>query len=367
MKNVLFKNTHKLGEKEYMTYMTGGRLVNYWKNDGIKYIPEIQRGLKTVINENGEKEEVAVFSAANVKKIKESMKKNSFYVSQITLNILENGSKLMYDENKKELVVVEGVLALLDGQHRVRALEELQDENPEFDLNKIIFPVKITNYPEEKAQEQFYQYTLGSKISSSRGEYFNNKDYANKIVKNLYNNSILTDRIENVKNIIGKNEQIKIVSFATLKNAIEINFNTSKMDNSGEANEVYEYLKEFFVELFDIIPEFNDYESRKLLKEEQSLKCENFTFYGYLAIAEYLQYKKDWKELLPYITEIDFLKLSPIWAGQVTKKSVIKRKSKNQEQEIKYTIINNTQSRKEMGITMVKAFKKVLRKNGLLD
>lgn len=367
MKNVVFKNTQKLGDKEYMTYMTGGRLVNYWQTGGLKYIPEIQRGVKTVVNESGEIEEVAVFSASNVKKIKESIKKNSFYVSQITLNILENESKLIYDENKRELVVVEGVLALLDGQHRVRALTELKEECPEFDLTKIIFPIKITNYSEEKAQEQFYQYTLGSKISSSRGEYFNNKDYANKIVKNLYNDSVLSDRIENVKNIIGKNEQIKIVSFATLKNAIEINFNTSKMDNVGEANEVYDFLKEFFEELFEIMPEFNDYELRKLLKEEQSLKCENFTFYGYLAIAEYLQYKKDWKELLQFINEIDFLKTSPIWSSQVTKKNVLKRKSKNQEQEVKYTIVNNTQSRKEMGVIMVKAFKKVLRKNGLLE
>lgn len=371
MTNLKFKNVQKLGEKEYMIFLSGSEILSHWKNQDIEYIPEIQRGFKTVKNADGNPVLIPVYSQANVKKIKKSIQSKSFYVSQLTLNILE-GADLLFDEETKTLEVENAIIAISDGQHRIRAMEEVDLENQKdgnenvIDLSELIFPIKITNYDKEKAQEQFYQYTLGSKISSSRGEYFNNKDYSNKIVKDLYHNSVLSEKIETVKNIIGKNEMNKVVSFATLKNAIEINFNTNKMDNSSEAEEVSDYLKDFFGELFTVIPEFNDYEERMELKNEQSLKCENFAFYGYVAVAEFLQHKNNWKELLPLITEIDFSKTSPLWASQVTKKNVLKRKSKNQRQEVKYTIINNSQSRREMGVIMVKAFKKILRKNDLL-
>lgn len=364
MSEFIFKNTEKLGNNGYMTFIDGERLLHYWEKEQIAYIPEIQRGLKTITNEQGESVEVPVFSQANVNKIKDIMLKESYYVSQITLNLLKKDSKLKYNEETRELKITKGVLAILDGQHRLRALKQLKEENSEFDLSTIIFPVKITNYEEEKAQEQFYQFTLGSKISSSRGEYFNNKDYSNKIVKDLFKNSILSDKIETVKNIISRQESNKIVSFATLKNSIQINFNTNKIDNDKESTEIYNFLKEFFEQLFITIPEFENYEDRLQLKEQQSLKCENFAFYGYLAIAEYLEDKENWKELLTKVNEIDFSKNSPLWASQVTKKNVIKRKSKNnKQQEVKYTIINNSQSRREMGVIMLKAFKKILRKN----
>lgn len=360
MSRFVFPNTHKLEDGVVMTYLTGKELVELWMDNKIAYIPEIQRGVKKVESDDGTVKDVAVYNKSNVNSIKETILNDSFYVSQITLNVLKEDAIFEYDEEKREVTIDNDILALSDGQHRIRAMADIYKENPEFDLSKLTFPIKISHYNEEKAQEQFYQYTLGNKISSSRKEYFNNKNYANKIVKGLYQDSVLTGKIETVKNIIGKNEKIKVVSFATLKNALELNFNTNKLYDDSEATEILVFLKKFFAKLFDVIPEFSDFEARTQLKENQSLKCENFTFYGYLAVAEYLFHnQQNWEKSMDILPQLDYAKDSSIWAGQVTKKNIIKRKSKNQTQELKYTIINNSQSRKEMSSILLKLFKKV--------
>lgn len=352
MKNIQFNNVHKLNEKEYMTFLSGEDLLKEWKDENIEYIPEIQRGIVTSQNKEGENIEKPVFSYANVKKIKKHIEENSFYVNQITLNVLE-GSEIVYNDEEKVLKVENGTIALLDGQHRIRAIEEISKQNEKsdayfVDLKDLVFPVKITNYNEEKAQEQFYQFTLGSKISSSRIEFFNNRDYSNKITKELYNNSILKNKIETVKNNITKKEKENIVSFATLKNSIETHFNTSSFVSEEEYNNTTEFLKEFFEELFFVIPEFENYDERIELKNNNIFKCENVAFYGYLAIAKFLETKDNWKELLPHINEIDFSKTEEPWLSSIIKP--------NQEKTT-YSIINNNQSRKDIANIMLKLFK----------
>lgn len=352
MKTIQFNNVHKLNEKEYMTFLSGEDLLSSWVENNIEYIPEIQRGIVTTQNKSGENIEKPVFSYANVKKIKKHIEDNTFYVNQITLNILDE-TEIAYDDDNKVLSVEDGIIALLDGQHRIRALEEIQKQNEKDDdyfvnLKDLVFPVKITNYSKEKAQEQFYQFTLGSKISSSRIEFFNNKDYSNKITKELYNDSILKDKIETVKNNITKKEKDNIVSFATLKNAIETHFNTNSFVSDHEYENTSEFLKEFFEELFFLVPEFNDYEERMNLKAENNFKCENVTFYGYLAVAKYLETKENWKELLANINEINFDKTQEPWISSVIKP--------NQDRTT-YSIVNNNQSRKDIANIMLKLFK----------
>lgn len=356
MSKYTFNKTQKLEEGAVMTYLNGLELVELWEKKRMVYNPEIQRGTVRVKLENGNFEDRPVVSLANIKKIKECMLNGTFYVSQLTLNVLKETAKFTYD-NEKETITIEGdVLAISDGQHRIKALKEIKDEHPEFDLAKLRFPVKITHYNEEKAQEQFYQYTLGNKISTSRKEYFNHSNYANKIVKALYHDSVLKGKIENIKNTIGKKDQIKIVTFATLKSALELNFETNTIATDKEAQDIIDFLKKFFEKLLDVIPEFNDYESRTMLREENSLKCENITFYGYLAVAKFLFYQPDWEQKMNVLGEIDYTKDPNIWPTVVNVVKVASKDKKNGKVK-KFTIVNNTQSRRALKDKMLRIFK----------
>lgn len=365
---MLFNNIEKLNEKEFMGFLSGQKILEQWEKNNITYIPEIQRGNKIITSTNGEKIEVPIFSQSNVNKIKKAILDGDFFVSQLTLNVTEDDAVVDYDPETRQLTIEGGTLAISDGQHRIRALQSIREEQSNygnnFDLSSIIFPVKITNYNQEKAQQQFYQFTLGTKISSSRSEYFNHRDYANRICSDLNKDSVLSGKIETIKNIISKNDSEHIVSFATLKNSIELNFNTERYVSSDEQKETSKYLKEFFIELLNVVPEFNDYDARLALKQENSLLCENFTFYGYLAIAEHIQYKEDWRSSMQYIREMVLTKDQQPWIGNVIKKNIKKSTSKNGiQKDGSYNIINNSQSRKEMATLMLKYFKKIVKKH----
>jgi hypothetical protein len=268
----------------------------------------------------------------------------------ITLNILADGSEKIELDDEGNLNV-NGEINISDGQHRIRALAMILESNDKgnsaFDLTELKFPVKITNYNVQTAQQQFHQFSQGLKISSSRAEYFNQTGLANIIVRELMKNSDLAGRVEVVRNSIPKNNERHIVTFATLVNAIELVY--KDLETRVQAIELAKYLSEFFNELINLIPELHNYEKRAQSKET-SLVGENFMFYGYVAISRLIRDKENWKEYLPLINKLDLLKSSKTWYGEVIKGG----------KEKGYTIVNTNKSRKTFVNKIEKMFKKLL-------
>ena len=186
MSEYVFKNVNQIGEKEYQTVIDGQELAQMWRDGVITYNPEIQRGTKVKRGKDNSEVEVAVYSKANVKKIYTSMMSGQYFTDMITLNVLENGNEKIELDDEGNLNV-NGEINISDGQHRIRALamilESNDKDNTAFDLSELKFPVKITNYDVQTAQQQFYQFSQGLKISSSRAEYFNQTSLANIVVR----------------------------------------------------------------------------------------------------------------------------------------------------------------------------------------
>ncbi|WP_296972046.1 DNA sulfur modification protein DndB [Tepidanaerobacter sp. EBM-38] len=350
MAEYVFRDVNQIGEKEYQTVIDGQELAEMWRDGVITYNPEIQRGTKVKRGKDNTETEVAVFSKANVKKIYTSMLSGQYFTDMITLNILADGNEKIELDDEGNLNV-DGEVNISDGQHRIRALATILEGNEKgnlaFDLSELKFPVKITNYDIQTAQQQFHQFSLGLKISSSRAEYFNQTGLANIIVRELMKNSDLAGRVEVVRNSIPKKDERHIVTFATLVNAIEIVY--KDLETRVQAMELSKYLAEFFNELINFIPELHNYEKRAQSKET-SLIGENFMFYGYVAISKVLREKENWKEYLPLINELDLSKGSKQWYGDVIKRG----KGKG------YTIVNNNESRKTFANKIEKMFKKLL-------
>lgn len=311
-------------EDVYMTILDGYQLVEFWDDGIITYNPEIQRGTKVRIRNNEEIEE-PVYSNSNVKKIYKSMVEGNFFEDMITLNVLNTEesriSDAFYDESSDtNVIAINGEINIADGQHRIRALKMLKETNEKgitnIPLDSFAFPVKITHYDIEKAQQQFHQFSQGLKISSSRSQYFNTADHSNEIVRELMRNSELSGRIEIVRNTITKSEKRNVVTFATMVNAINMVYR--EMTNA-QARQLAIYLCEFFDEVFNQVPELLDYESRQESKET-SLLAENFMFYGYVAISKVLRDIENWQQYIPLINQIDLHKESEIWFGRVTKR-----------------------------------------------
>lgn len=347
---VKFSPVMRLREAEYMTHLNGKELLGLWLDGVIQYFPEIQRGTKVKLDKDKNEIEVPVFSMTNVKKITESMLKGNYFTDLITLNVIKDGTEKV-EVKDDSLIIHSGKIAISDGQHRIRALESIKMSNDTmetaFDLESLVFPIKITIYDIPTAQQQFYQFSQGLKISSSRAEYFNSKDWANILVKRLMEKGrALHERVEIVKNTISKRDTKHMVSFATLVNALNMVY---VVDNEEELDKLTEYLDEFFKELINLIPELQDYDKR-LESKEHSLIGENFMFYGYVAISQILSSVPDWKEKMPLILQLDFRKDSKLWYGKITKRG--KKKG--------YSIINSNDSRRAMINRINKEFSELL-------
>lgn len=350
MSEHVFKNVNQIGEREYQAIIDGQELAEMWKDGVITYNPEIQRGVKIKRGKDNTETEVAVYSKANVKKIYASMLSGQYFTDMITLNILADGNEKVELDDEGNLTV-DGEINIADGQHRIRALAMILEGNEKgdtaFDLSELKFPVKITHYDVQTAQQQFHQFSQGLKISSSRAEYFNQTGLANIVVRELMKNSDLAGRVEVVRNSIPKKDEKHIVTFATLVNAIQLVY--EDVGTRVQAMELSKYLGEFFNELINLIPELHNYEKRAQSKEI-SLTGENFMFYGYVAISKVIREKENWKEYLPLVNELDLSKGSKQWYGDVIKRG----KGRG------YTIVNNNESRKTFTNKIEKMFKKLL-------
>ncbi len=350
MSECVFRNVSQIGEREYQTVIDGQELAEMWKDGVITYNPEIQRGTKVKRGKDNTETEVAVYSKANVKKIYESMLSGQYFTDMITLNILADGNEKIELDDEGNLNV-NGEINISDGQHRIRALAMILESNDKgntvFDLTELKFPIKITHYDVQTAQQQFHQFSQGLKISSSRAEYFNQAGLANIVVRELMKNSDLAGRVEVVRNSIPKKDEKHIVTFATLVNAIQLVY--EDLETRVQAVELSKYLAEFFNELINLIPELHNYEKRAQSKET-SLIGENFMFYGYVAISKVLRDKENWKEYLCLINGLDLLKSSKIWYGEVIKGG----------KERGYSIINTSESRQKFINKIERMFKKLL-------
>lgn len=326
-----FEKVIQLKDNEWSTHIDAETLGKLWMDQKLVYYPDSQRGLKIQRNKEGELEEKAVFSAKNIKEIQESIMKNTYHPDQITLNLLSNGSDVtIYDNYELE---VEGLLCVLDGQHRLKAIANILQANEIVgvesdkykDLSSLVFPVKITNYNKNEAAQQFYQYTKGMRISKSLAESFNKKDAINRIVDDLNKSGALKDKIDKVKTSISASDSVHLTTFSTMVNAITDSY--GQIDDEQMREDVLDFLLSFFEQLTKIFPELVNDKERQLSKK-YALTCENFMFYGWIEISQLLYCNRfndgQWKQQLAKISDIDFSRyhfdeesntkgVNPIW------------------------------------------------------
>lgn len=300
--------------KKFSSYLTGRQLVDLWKSQFLTYNPLIQRGQIEKLDKDGNIYLEDIYSEKNVKEIADKIVSDNFITDTMTLNffnciiIYKNHILSVIRNNNSECNV-------LDGKHRLEA-NILVDElvklgESDFDLDTLVFPIQIETLPIEKAQTAFSQFAKGLKISSTRAEYFNNIDKHNVMLKSIIEKSTIKDKVEVVKDTILKNSD-KIVTFGTLLNAFKSEFKEEDLTPQLE-----DFMVNFLNQLYSTVTPLNDFDLRKELRAK-SLIGENISFYGYIGLAkELFSKKKQPKEYIVKINDIDFNKSSNIWLGTV--------------------------------------------------
>lgn len=328
-----FEKVNQLKENEWLTSINAYELARLWESEQLVYYPETQRGVINKKGRNGKKDkDVPIRSEANIKAIQGLIMRGKYFPDTLTLNILSEDNGVLYDAATSELDIKDGLLCILDGYHRIKAIHNiyLYTQEFDFDLTKIIFPVKITNYDREEAKRQFRQYSLGMKINSSRSESFNLDDAVSEIVRELNFHGALEGLINDKTNSITEDNKEHIVTFATLTQAIRDSF--KKIDSEKDEEEILAFLQEYFEELMLLFPQMRTYEGRRESKDYE-LVCENFFFYVWISFAKKLydnvvRFQErnkiyNWKKEMSYLTKVDFGRECTTWSD-ITKDSVTK-------------------------------------------
>ena len=304
--NEIFYDVKQIDDNIWYLFLSGYQIAELWDQGKIVYFPDTQRGVKTIKLKDGTVKHVAICNEKNIKEIQSAIigeDGKKFYPSQITLNLLEQNDEVAIYNPEDNTLNLTGVLTMLDGNHRTRAMHRLylydkvliKDGDYKEKLEKLEFPILLTHFKPEEAKSVFSQFAKGLKISTSKAESFDMSKASNRIVNKLNRNGSLKGMIDENKTTISKSDEQHIVTFATLNNAIKESFPV--IQNQQEEDDIYDFLNTFFSELKSIFPEMLTYENRSLNKEF-SLICENMMFYGYLAIARLLyvkRFKNTWK------------------------------------------------------------------------
>lgn len=328
-----FEKVNQLKENEWLTSINAYELARLWESEQLVYYPETQRGVINKKGRNGKKDkDVPIRSEANIKAIQGLIMRGKYFPDTLTLNILSEDNGVLYDAATSELDIKDGLLCILDGYHRIKAIHNiyLYTQEFDFDLTKIIFPVKITNYDREEAKRQFRQYSLGMKINSSRSESFNLDDAVSNIVRELNFHGALEGLINDKTNSITEDNKEHIVAFATLTQAIRDAF--KKIDSEKDEEEILAFLQEYFEELMLLFPQMRTYEGRRESKDYE-LVCENFFFYVWISFAKKLydnvvRFQErnkiyNWKKEMSYLSKVDFGRECTTWSD-ITKDSATK-------------------------------------------
>lgn len=340
-----FKNVTKIGNDKYLTYLSAWDIGGMFEKQQLCYYSDTQRGVKYK-KINNKIVEKTIVKQSNINEMVNLILKGELSVTQLTFNILKTDNEILnYNKDKNELFI-KGSLSILDGNHRVRACYKayksaqiLNDNRLITNVKSLLFPIIILHLDDENAKNTFSQFSKGLKISKSLSESFDKSKASNRIATKLNEHSVLKNRIDVRRTYLNKTDTQHIVTFLTLKTAIDNSFPSIKDEN--EEKEIYIFLSAFFNELINLFPNLID-ENRLLLKEEY-LNFEDIFFYCYLSLAEdlYLKRKSNWKSEMKALDKIDYSKDNSMW------NCVIKSTRTG------YTIINNKSSR----ALMIRVFK----------
>ena len=278
--------TYRNGEiKKYNLSLDAQTLGELFLNKTVVYDGSIQRGYK--VNKKGELVDIA--RASKIKEILQEMISGNLHGGTIVLNYPKDVNKPLEYNEEENILSGELPLNILDGQHRIKSCVKYVQL---YNKNKVVenpstfeFPVTIEYLTREQASDLFNEYASKPlKISKSRADYLNIKDYTNYLVKKVINNSELSGKVDNVSTT---HKGHYITTFSALISAINMHL---KPTTKEQANIMSDYLANFFNKLINIFPEYlgNATAEERLEMRKENLHAELLTMFGYVAIAKHL-------------------------------------------------------------------------------
>lgn len=255
---------------------------------------------------------VPTLNMANVNDITESLLQGKQFKTTIVLNAAigtaKAGQEIIYNDNKKTLTFMPGAkIDIVDGYHRCKAVQNALIKNPNL---QFYFEILVLNTDTAGARRYQGQFAKGTPLSDERKRALNQPGLEDKVVDALNNDSDLSGKISQQKEL-GNDE---LVMYSDLASAIKNNF---ELNVTNDTKKVGQYLVEFFNSLIGKFPE----ELHVKIKEskETSYVGLRYMFIGYIILAGRMYKQEIPADMIEVIIDqIDFRKNNPLWKNIIT-------------------------------------------------
>lgn len=294
-----FKDVKKINDQHFALFIDIKELVNLYNNNMIIYNFDTQRNKK--VRKYGNKIIESVnLNKNSVREIGELMSKNEYFPNFITINLLQDGEdEFYYNEKDKTFVINNGELNILDGFHRLTAMSNVLEENPNLNL---MFGLYITNFDVDKARRYIIQEDKKNKINSNYIKSIDNDNLVNKVVTkiNESSNSDLRGKIVDEQHII--NAGIGLVISSTLRSTIEKCF---EIQTRKDVQDISEFLIDGYNYIIGSYPD--KFINKVKIEKEKTIHAYSNTFIIYTTLLSKLYGKEDWaKQLNEKLKNLDF-------------------------------------------------------------
>lgn len=318
---IVFEDCLQTASDMWITKLNVREIARLFRGNVVRYNFEMQREPRQVWS--GDSIILApdvVWSA--VEEIEDELINGTFIPNTITLNIRDAESK--YDNKRQRLILINGKLDIIDGFHRSLAIiGALRKKNISY-----TFEVRFTNFNKDKARRFIVQEDKRNPISKEYLQSIDETDLITGIVNSLNEDSkselrgLITTDADTIR------EGYSLVSFEMMYEAIN---ELWKPVTIKEAEQISEYLKDFFNKLVFLYPNELKLHIKESRKHNQINDERMFPLYLVLAKLLEESQKRDF-ELEDIISKIantdefkDYIKTTP---------SVIKRRMKHHIEKV---------------------------------
>lgn len=173
----------KIREDQYIGRISARELKSWGDAGFINYNQNTQRTMQHIIRGDREYYQITLNKGA-VDDIVGLMERNVYISDDITLNIPDDDDNLFtYNDESCELTIKKlKAFDIIDGYHRYVAIVKESNLNPDFDYS---MELRITSYPESKAQQFIWQKDQKTKMKKLDSDTLNQEKLSNRVIARL--------------------------------------------------------------------------------------------------------------------------------------------------------------------------------------
>ena len=248
-------NVIEIAPDQWIGRTTAREIVALRDAQIIRYNVNIQRTMRKGMK--GKTEEYRIMENKRAtSEIRAAMQSDMFIPNTLTLNIPDDIDS-EFDFSDGVLTIKKAkALDIIDGFHRLIALEQAANLDPDFDY---VMELRITNYSEDKGQRFVYQEDQKTKMSKIDSNSFNVDDEAVRVCRRLNDDSLcnIQGQITRNEGLISLGEMaliLKRLHFHNLgKNAARVRGVELAKELREDFNRLTEYDGKYLTERYDFI------------------------------------------------------------------------------------------------------------------